>query len=116
MTLTLGDLGAIALALVGAILTILNIIDKVIVLKTKADEPERIVENRVTALEKDVSEIKRYLDNDKKSIDELRASNNIILRVLFALLNHEVTGNSIDKLKEIQTDLQDFLANRGISV
>ena len=116
MTLTLGELGAIALAVMGAFLTVLNIIDKTIALKTKASEPERIVESRLAALEKDVDDMKRYLDNDKRSIDELKASNNIILRVLFALLNHEVTGNSIDKLKETQTELQDFLANRGINV
>lgn len=116
MTFTMGDIGAIALAIIGAVLTVLNIIDKVIALKTKADEPERALEYRITALETQVVDMKRYLDNDKRSIDELKGSNNIILQTLFSLLAHEITGNSIDRLKQTQADLQKYLAGRGIDV
>lgn len=33
-------------------------------------------------------------------------------RGMLALLNHEITGNSIDKLKDAQADMTDFLIQR----
>lgn len=107
---------AYIIAGVGLVLTILNIVDRVITLKAKALEPAKKQDERIAALESKIKDMERFMDNDKRSIDELRASTNIILRVLFVLLNHEVSGNSVDKIKETLNDLQIFLTNRGINV
>lgn len=113
---SLGDLVAYGVALLGVILTILNIIDKKHTLTKISQEPDVIRDARISNLEYEIKELKQYLSNDKKNIDELRASNNIILQSLFSLLAHSITGNSIEQLKQTQTDLQRFLASRGISV
>ena len=104
------------LAGVGLVLTLLNIIDRVISLKAKALEPAKKQEERIAASENKLKDMERFLDNDKRNIDELRASTNFILRVLFVLLNNAVSGNSVDKIKETLNDLQVFLTNRGINV
>lgn len=116
MTFTLGDLGGIALVIIGAVLTLLNIIDKTIALKAKSEEPEKTQDARITTLEVEMRDVKQYLDNDKRSITELRACNNMSMRALFAILSHLVSGNDITRLKSTQSEMQDFLTNRGIDV
>ena len=36
----------------------------------------------------------------------------VLCSSILALVSHEINGNSIDKLKEAQKDLQDFLINK----
>lgn len=54
----------------------------------------------------------RKLENDKKRIDSLEEGNKALCRGMLALLNHEITGNSIEKLKEAQTGINNYLIER----
>lgn len=114
--MTMGELAAFLIGAVGFILTIMSILDKGNTLKRAAQEPDALRDARITNLERDVKEIRQYLNNDKQSINELRQSTNMTMRVLFSILGHEITGNEINKLKDIQKELQDFLSGRGITV
>ena len=49
------------------------------------------------------------LDRDKKRIDSLEEGQRALCRGMLALLNHEITGNSVDKLQKAQTDITDYL-------
>ena len=49
------------------------------------------------------------LEGENKAIEE---SNKEICKVLLVLLNHEITGNSIDKLKEQRDELEKFLIEK----
>lgn len=53
----------------------------------------------------------RLLDNDNKRIHKIEESNQLILRCMLDLINHEITGNGIEKMKETRDILQDFLIN-----
>lgn len=52
------------------------------------------------------------LDRDKKRIDSLEDGNKILLRGILAMLNHEITGNSVDKLKSAQDEITKYLISK----
>lgn len=52
------------------------------------------------------------LDMDKKRIDSLEEGQKAICRGVLALLNHEITGNSVDKLRDAQSNMTEYLINR----
>ena len=49
-------------------------------------------------------------DNDR--IKELEDGNKVICKALYAMLSHEVNGNSKDKLEKALSDLNDYLIER----
>lgn len=53
----------------------------------------------------------RLLDKDNQRIHKTEESNQLILRCMLDLINHEITGNGIEKMKETRDVLQDFLIN-----
>lgn len=68
-------------------------------------KPSKTIEQRVTKVE-------AKLENDNKRLKSMEDGNKAICRGVLALLNHEITGNSIEKLKEAQTGINDYLINR----
>lgn len=59
-----------------------------------------------------VAEHERKLQNDDKRLDQLETDNQMILKSLFALVNHDIDGNGIDRLKATREELQDYITNR----
>lgn len=57
-------------------------------------------------------EVKTMLDRDKRRIDGLEEGNKAICRGVLALLSHEINGNSVDKLRDAQTGLTNYLIER----
>jgi len=53
-----------------------------------------------------------FLDQDKKRIDNIDESNKILCKSMLVLINHEITGNGIDKMKQARDELQDYLIER----
>jgi hypothetical protein len=62
-------------------------------------------------LKASVEQHKRLLDADNKRMLKIEESNQLILRCLLDLVNHEITGNGIEKMKKTRDDLQEFLIN-----
>lgn len=54
----------------------------------------------------------RYLDNDHKRISALREGDEVTMQAMMALLDHAITGNSIDKLKAAREMLHTHLIGR----
>lgn len=46
------------------------------------------------------------------SLVKIEDANKMICRSLFVLLNHEITGNSVDKLKEQRDSMEQFLIDK----
>jgi len=77
-------------------------------------------------LEPRFQEIDRKLNNDKVRLDEhaqrlaalgsrndvLEAGQKAMCRGVLALLSHEINGNSTDKLRDAQTDINNFLIDK----
>lgn len=54
----------------------------------------------------------QLLNNDNKRLKEFNESNQMVLKCLLVIINHEITGNGIEKMKEARDELQTFLINR----
>lgn len=52
------------------------------------------------------------LDKDNCRLRESEESTQMILKCLLVIINHEVTGNGIDKMKETRDKLQEFLVDK----
>lgn len=63
-------------------------------------------------LKKKVDRHEALLDNDNKRLTEIETSDRMILQCLLVIINHEVTGNGIDKMKEARDKLQEYLVNK----
>ena len=52
------------------------------------------------------------LDHDNKRLKEIEDSNKMILQCLLVIINHDITGNGIDKMKAARDELQNFLITK----
>jgi len=91
----------VVLAAITAIITIDKLID--IIKKWKA--PSMDVQQKLAA-------DKSRLDKHDAEINNLNTMVNALCRAEMAHLQHEITGNSVDKLKEALAELTNALLNR----
>ena len=54
----------------------------------------------------------KLLDTDNCRLKEVEDSNKMILQCLLVIINHDITGNGIDKLKSTRDDLQEYLIKK----
>ena len=52
------------------------------------------------------------LDNDNRRLKEIEDSNKMVLQCLLVIINHDITGNGIEKMKEARDELQNFLITK----
>jgi hypothetical protein len=98
------------IAAIGLVLTILNIIDKFIVMKQRADKPQEELEKRVEALERWRELAIMRLDEGSKHFSRIDESTKITQRALLALMDNELTqdGNK-DELQVVRNELYNYL-------
>lgn len=118
MVFTTGQIVAFVIGLLGAILTIMNIIDKYIALKDKSDTPFKSLAGKVEEHEVRIGKIESslFLGNDR--FREQEATNEVLLRSILALVEFEIQyciteGKPISKdLEKAKDDLHGFLSKR----
>lgn len=54
----------------------------------------------------------KLLDADNTRLKEVEDSNKMILQCLLVIINHDITGNGIDKLKSTRDKLQEYLIEK----
>lgn len=96
----------------GLVLTALNILDRVSILKEKAKTPYKEREQRITHLEDEVEQMKRFLDNDNQRIKNLEDGGRVLIKSMGALLSHGIDGNNIQEMKVAREELNDYLIGR----
>lgn len=64
-------------------------------------------------LKSTVAAHEKLLDNDNKRLKMIEDSNKMILQCLLVIINHDITGNGIEKMKEAREELQEFLINKN---
>lgn len=52
------------------------------------------------------------LDSDNKRLKALEEGNKMVCKGVIALMNHEITGNSVEKLKQTQEEMTKYLVER----
>lgn len=63
-------------------------------------------------LKKTVAKHSELLDNDNKRLKGYEESNRMVLQCLLVIINHEITGNGIETMKEARDNLQNYLVNK----
>lgn len=65
------------------------------------------------AIEKRVEIVEGYCKSDKARITHVEDFDRVLCKALFAILDHELTGNSVDKLNKAKSALQDYIINES---
>ena len=100
------------LALAGAVTTLGSAAEKIAKVVRAAKAPNDEQDRRITAAEKDIKDIKGFLDNDKKRLDTLEDGNRVTQRAILALLGHGLDGNNQKEMKDAKAALESHLINR----
>lgn len=59
-----------------------------------------------------VDELDATLSSDHSRLKDVEESNKMILQCLLVIINHDITGNGIDRLKSTRDELQEYLINK----
>ena len=84
----------VAAALVGFVLLIWQLVD------------------RIRAASKPARELAQWRENTDKRLDASEKQGKIVLKGINALLSHEINGNSTDRLKSAQAEITNYLIDR----
>lgn len=93
----------------GLVLTIVNIIERLIIFVKHAKGPHIQHENRILALESEVKEIKETISSEDERVIELEEGTKVLMKSISALLSHGIDGNNTDEMKEAKKELNAFL-------
>ena len=63
-------------------------------------------------LREEVENHSKLLDSDNERLQEIESSNKMILQCLLVIINHDITGNGVDKLRKTRDELQEYLIQR----
>jgi hypothetical protein len=111
------DLWQQFIVIAAGVLTLINIGDKVLSWVKELKQPQNNLELRIMKLEKTVDyEYKGLLEqyeirfsNDLKRLDKMDESNKLTQRALLALTRHAESGNNIEELKDVSTELNKYV-------
>jgi hypothetical protein len=95
-----------------AILTVGNAALIVMTFVNKARTPTKLQNERISALEEQVEELKRYLDSDNKRIKAIEEGNKVTQKGLLALMGHALNDQDDDKLLAAKDELERYLIDR----
>lgn len=77
-------------------------------LRAPNDEQDR----RIAIMEKDIENIKTFLDSDKKRLEALEKGTGVWMRGMLALLGHGLDGNNQKEMESARKELEEYLINR----
>ena len=98
--------------LLAIVLSGLNIINVVLILKDKASAPNKEQDRRISLVEEDVRELKKKQDTSYADIDNLKSANKILMKSMSALLSHGIEGNNVSEMKLAREELNEYLFDR----
>ena len=100
------------LALAGAVTTLGSAAEKIAKVIRAAKAPNEQQDERISAAEKDIKDIKGFLAIDKKRLDALEDGNRVTQRAILALLGHGIDGNNQKQMREAKEGLEEYLISR----
>ena len=74
--------------------------------------PFKKLQNKVEEHEKKLQSDFRKFEDINDAIIEIEKTNKVICKSLLVIMNHEVTGNGVDKLKEQRDTLEQYLIDK----
>lgn len=64
---------------------------------------------------REIEKNKEYLARDNERIKDLEESNAMIYECLLVMLNHQITGNGVDKMKEVRDKMNEFIIKKNVN-
>lgn len=121
--ISISTLWAVIIAVIGLVLTTMNIIDKAMTFKDRAKKPDEEQNMRIETLENDVLAIKtqmttydKYFSADREQIEgikeQMKKSNRIIIQSLQSLISHDLNGNNIEELTNAKHEIEAYLLSK----
>ena len=107
---TLGNVLIVVLAIAGAIITLGGA--TAVVKRWVTNSPSMKNQERINKLDKRVESVEAktsVLENHQKQNDEFTK---IMCNSMLALLNHSITGSSVDELRKAEEEIKHYLINR----
>lgn len=101
--------------LVGAaavILLMIGIYNTIMTAIKNAREEKKRRNQPVNTLEDTVKDHTEKLKNDHERLTDLEKAIRILMRSQIAQLDHEISGNSIEKLKDSRNEIQQYLIDK----
>lgn len=80
--------------------------------KLKEDVSQKANQADFEALKREVSEWRGYQKTDHKELEVLTTGNEKVCQCLLAIIDHELTGNSVDRLRKAKDEMQEYLIKR----
>lgn len=100
---------------IGALLVILLFIDVYVkimsAVKTYREEKKR-KDAPVSNIEETVKSHDEKLKKDHERLNSLEEAIRVLMRSQIAQLDHEISGNSVEKLRESKNEIQQFLIDK----
>lgn len=78
----------------------------------KCFAPFRELKKEVAMLKKDFEGLKTYQNIDHEELKKVETGIEKICKCTLAITDHELTGNSVDKLREAKDEMQDYLISK----
>ena len=108
------------MVIAAGILTVFNLGDKISGWIKEQKAPNANLEARVEKLEKEMEfgikvtfeKYEERFSRDLARINGIEDSNKIMLKSLLAIMDHEIDGNHIEKLKAARDDLQNYMLSK----
>lgn len=91
-----------AIAIVGGAIAII----------TRCFAPFRNLRTEFEALKKEFDGLKNYQNIDHAELKKVEVGIEKICKCTLAITDHELTGNSVDKLREAKDEMQDYLIQK----
>lgn len=80
--------------------------------KLKKDVDGKVNQAEFEALKCVVTELKSFQNTDHKELHKIEIGIEKTCKCVLAITDHELTGNSIDKLREAKDEMQDYLIQK----
>ena len=82
-----------------------------IIIKVISPLIDTVKKSEFKALEKRVELVESRFKGEETRITHVEDFDKVLCKALFAILVHELTGNSVDKLNKAKSALQDYIIN-----
>lgn len=101
------------LIVVAGILTVFNLVDRIIAYTSKPKETVDELKRRIENLERKTDEdFRQKFDNIDNEISNLKESNKVLIGGMLALLKHSIDGNNTEGLRKSEEELTEYLKNK----
>ena len=101
------------IVVVASILTVFNLVDRIIAYANKPKETVDELKRRIEMLERKTDEdFKQKFDNIDAEIGNLKESNKVLIGGMLALLEHSLDGNNTKGLEKSKEELTEYLKNK----